>query len=955
MAAKAKENVLGLLKKIFELTVNSGAAINPTEFIENTELLTAKLPDQFMALNNFERFLAATPSSTSILSDLSRDKRLCEDFFAIISTSQYLADILVKHPGFFRFLFSPAGIESRLNPVSLIPELSSQMEIYRETSHAKDYLRRVYKREILRIGARDICGLDDIEETTLQISQLAESILRVSFLVMQSRFRAKYGGTPPRVSCIALGKFGGNELNYSSDIDLLFLFSAGKNKSDHDASQQANLFVSELIKDLTSESAEGHLYRIDLRLRPDGSSGAAAQSLESALAYYESRGELWERQMLIKARHVAGEEKVSETFFNHMRSFIYPRTWLENPIDEIPRMKMRIETANPNELNVKLRRGGIRDIEFIVQALQLLNGGSSPEIQTGNTLQAIKLLGTARILNKQEAAVLAEAYKFYRLVEHRLQLFKNLQTHTLPTDGIEFRSLAKRCGFRNERKFRNQLFNYFDAVSELFSSVFRIEQPIERTEIEQLIQGSVNDNRTRRVLENYGLNRIEESYRNVQFLSRGITRAGDVEFPAGVTKAFREIAPALFEDIKLTVDQDLTLKNLARIVPSIKSLEVFYSSLSDEHFRKIILTLCSKATRFVDYLTAEPLLLDLIISPDRLLDKNAYISDSLSLSLLKQFNEIKLGLLYLLDQISLAEVHAKWSGVAERFLIDAIEEVMPKSRPHVIAGGKFGSREMSFMSDLDLLFILPDSLKQKKPAIESKITEIQKRLLDSNGSPVFAIDLKLRPEGKSAPLLMTVSEYKVYLEKRLSVWETMAMTRFRSIFPSEEIEGIIRNATRNVSITRRSIDEIAALYGKVVQSKSFFDEIDVKSGDGGIFAIEFLVQTLLLSDTRNTGRIMPASIIESIVNLKQNGTLPEQTADEVRESYEFYRMIEFSNYVSLSKTNHKIPHDERELESLAAHLDFKNSAEFLDSLKARMRKISSLFKNTISQLIESAD
>ncbi|MCL5267837.1 MAG: hypothetical protein M1469_07025 [Bacteroidetes bacterium] len=941
--------------KIFELIVNSGAAINPTEFIQNIEILTAKLPDQFMALNNFERFLAATPNSASILSDLSRDKRLCEDFFAIISTSQYLADIFVKHPGFFRYLFSPAGIESRLNSVSLIPEISRQMEIYHEASHSKDYLRRIYKREILRIGARDICGLEDIEETTLQISQLAESILRVSFEVISSRFKTKYGGTPPRVSCIALGKFGGNELNYSSDIDLLFLFSAGKNKTDHDASEQANHFVSELVKDLTSESPEGHLYRIDLRLRPDGSSGAAAQSLESALAYYESRGELWERQMLIKARHVAGDERVSETFFNHMRSFIYPRTWLENPIDEIPRMKIRIEAANPNELNIKLRRGGIRDIEFIVQALQLLNGGSSPEIQTGNTLQAIKLLGTTRILNRQEAALLSESYKFYRLVEHRLQLFKNLQTHTLPTNGFEFRNLSKRCGYRNERKFRNQLFNYFDTVSELFNNVFRIEQPIERTEIEQLIEGPINDNRTRRVLENYGLTRIEESYRNTQFLSRGVTRAGDVEFPAGVTRTFREIAPALFEDIKLTVDQDLTLKNLARIVPSIKSLEVFYSSLSDEHFRRLILTLCSKATRFVDYLTAEPLLLDLIISPDRLLDKNVYLSDLLSVSLLRQFNEIKLGLLYLLDEISLSEMHVKWSGVAERFLTDAIDKVMPRNRPHVLAGGKFGSREMSFMSDLDLLFILPDSLKQKKPAIEEKIPNIQKGLLDSNGSPVFAIDLKLRPEGKSAPLLMTVSEYKVYIEKRLSVWEAVAMTRFRSIFPSEEIEEIILNTIRNFSISRSSIEEIAALYGKVVQSKSYFDEIDIKSGDGGIFAVEFLVQTLLLTNAKEMEGLMPASIGESIDRLKLKGSLSEQIADEVKESYEFYRMIEFSNYVSLSKTNHKIPHDERELESLAAHLDFKNSGEFLDSLKARMRKISSLFKKTVSQLIESAD
>lgn len=951
----SKEKTSNLFKRIFELIVNSGAAVNPTDFIQKLEQLTARLPDQFMALNNFERFLAATPNSASVVSDLSRDKRLSEDFFAIVSTSQYLADILVKHPAYFRYLFSPAGIESCLNPSSLVPEMSRQIGIYQNVSHAGDYLRRIYKREILRIGARDICGLDNMEATTLQISQLAESILKVSLEMTSSWFIGKYGAPPPPISCIALGKFGGNELNYSSDIDLLFLYADGEERIDGGASEHANYFVSELVKNLTSESGEGHLYRIDLRLRPDGSSGAAAQGLESAIAYYESRGELWERQMLIKARHVAGDENVGETFLNHLRPFVYPRTWLENPIDEIPRMKIRIETANPNELNIKLRRGGIRDIEFIVQALQLLNGGASPDIQTGNTLHAITLLGDAAILNKQEVSLLMDAYKFYRLVEHRLQLFWNLQTHTLPTDGREFRNLSKRCGYKNERKFRNELFSYFDRVSDLFNNVFRIEQPIERTEMEQLLEGSLSDDRTRRVLENYGLTRIEEGYRNTQFLSRGITRAGDIEFPAGVTKSFREIAPALFEDIKVTVDQDLTLKNVARIISSIKSLEVFYSSLSDESFRKLILTLCSKATRFVDYLTAEPLLLDLLISPDRLLDVDVYFSDSLSLPLLKQFNEIKLGMLYLLEEISLAEMQQKWTKVAEKFFTGALESVVPTSRPAVIAGGKFGSMEMSFMSDLDILFVLPDSLKQKKPSIEKKIPEIQKRLLDGNGSPVFTIDLKLRPEGKSAPLLMTESEYKIYLGKRLSVWEAMAMTRFRSIYPSENIRKMVADAVRAFPFSRSSAEEIAVLYSKVVQSKSYFDEIDVKSGDGGIFAIEFLVQTLLLKNIEHLPGDLPATIVESIERLKRIGSLDDETADEVKESYEFYRMIEFSNYASLSKTNHKIPHDEREIQSLSAHLDFKNPDEFLDSLRARMRRMGSLFKETISGLIESAD
>ncbi len=952
MTAKSKEAVESLLQKLFELIAASGAEVNPTQFVEKLERITQQLPDQFMALNNLERFLTTTPSSASILSDFSKNEKLLVDFLMIVSTSEYLADILVRHPSYFRYLFSPIGIETQLNPQSLQEELARQVSIYKEISHKGDFIRRIYKREILRIGARDICGMDDIENTTRQISQLAESILKIYFDIAAEGFAVKRGVSPPPICCIGLGKLGGNELNYSSDIDLLFLHAEPERNNEFDAAQHANYFVGQLIKYLTIDSAEGHLYRVDLRLRPDGSAGAAAQSLNGAIAYYESRGELWERQMLIKARHVAGDATVSDAFFTQMRSFVYPRTWLENPIDEIPRMKIRIEAVNSNEFNVKLRRGGIRDIEFIVQALQLLNGGSCPEIQAGNTLHAISALEKNKILTRQEASLLSAAYEFFRLVEHRLQLLMNLQTHTIPSDAVEFRNLSKRCGYKNERKFRNELFGYFDAVSGLFNNVFRIEQPIERTEIEQLMEGSIKEDRTRRVLENYGMSRIEEGYRNVQFLSRGITRAGDMEFPAGITKAFREIAPDLFEDIKLTVDQDLTLKNLSLLVSAIKSVEVFYKSLSNENFRRLILTLCAKATRFVNYLIVDPLLLDMTMSYDRLVDPEIYFSDSLPLSAQKKFNEIKLGLLYLLGEISLHEMQARWTMVAEAFFVNAFEKTFPSRRPIVIAGGKFGSGEMSFMSDVDVIFILPDKLKQSKPAIEKKIPDIQKKLLDENGSQILTVDLKLRPEGRSAPLLMTESEYETYLKKRLSIWEVMAMTRFRNTSDAVEINRAIGETIRNFKMTPSSLEEIAGLYNKIIQSKKYFDEMDVKSGDGGIFAIEFLVQTLVLKNPNTIAGFLPCKIVDLIDRLKEAGTLSDEVADEIKGSYEFYRMIEFSNYVSLSKMNHKIPHDERDLASLSAHLDFKNAGEFLDSLKSRMRRISSLFRKVIS---DSAD
>ncbi len=338
------------------------------------------------------------------------------------------------------------------------------------------------------------------------------------------------------------------------------------------------------------------------------------------------------------------------------------------------------------------------------------------------------------------------------------------------------------------------------------------------------------------------------------------------------------------------------------------------------------------------------------------------IANSLPISLQKKFNEVKLGTLYLLGEIPLSEMHARWTNVAEYFFVKAAEKTFPKNCPIIIAGGKFGSGEMYFASDLDVVFILQDKLKLTHPAVEKKIPEIQKKLLDENGNQILAMDMKLRPEGKSAPLLMTESEYETYIKKRLSIWEAMAMTRFRNVVPSssehvfsERVETLIASTLKNFKLNRASVEEIATIYNKVIQSKKYFDEIDVKSGDGGMFAIELLVQTLALSNSQKMADAFPGKMVDLIEKLKNISALPDETAIEMRDTYEFYRGIELANYVSLSKTNHKIPHTEHELSSLALHLDFKNPAEFLASLKSRMRRISSLFRKMTADLAAQAD
>lgn len=948
MKTPKKNRVSDILKSLFETIAHSGADVDLPSMITKLERLSVESPSEFSALNNLERFLNSTPNQASVISDLNKNNKLLTDFIKIISTSQYLADILVQHPSFFRFLFSPGGIETTLGTYELKREMLDQIRLFSTRQHRLDYLRRTYKREILRIGARDICGHDNIQTTTKQISDLADTILQVVLEVSNTDFTQRFHQSPPAISVIGLGKLGGQELNYSSDIDIFFIYSESNDEATDQLASRASWFVDNFLKYLTTTTNEGHLYRTDLRLRPDGASGPLVRTLQSALTYYESRGELWERQMLIKARHIAGDEYTSNVFLQTLIPFVYPRTWLENPLEGIARMKLRIEADSSDELNIKLRRGGIRDIEFIVQSLQLLNGGSNPDLRTGNTLKAIQLLCDAALLSKQEARILDRAYHLYRLVEHRLQLYHNIQTHTIPSGGGELLSLAKRCGYKNERKFRNELFNYFEQVASIFDDVFHYEEPIQQTEVGQILDGSPNDQRTAKALQNYGVLHPKESIKYIRYLSRGMTRTGDVEFPTSVTRTFREIAPMLFEDLKLTPDPDLALQNLARLVSVVKSVEAFYKSLFDEKVRRLILTISSRATKFIDYISSNPLMLDLILTAEHFLDSKPYLED-MPYSSLKTFNEMKYGMLYLLGEISLEEMQRFWTDFVEQLLLREFQRIFHEDEVILIAGGKLGTREMSFFSDLDLFLLLPDSDKLKIPSLEKRIQELQKNLVDENDQTLFKIDFKLRPEGKSAPLIVSLDEYKKYLQTRVSAWELMAMTGYRTILNCTSSEIPIKERLLKFKLTETNLEEIIKIHEKTVQTKKFFEAKDVKTSDGGMITIQFISQILILSSIEKFLQVIPMSIPDTLRMAKNYDLIDSETAEDLISDYNFYRMIEFVNYTALSRSTHKLPSTDEELNTLASNLDYKNTNEFLNSVSSRLRRTSLTFRKLVSQ------
>ena len=425
------------LRAVHEHFISSGSRFSLEDFSRVFTTALRASPDPDMALANFLRFLEVTVSSASLFTDLLQYPLLLDVLMTVFGNSRYFSDILVRDPSLFRWLTASPVLHEPVTRRPLDDEIERVLSAFVTPERRLDAIRRMFRRELLRIGVQDTLALADLRPITGQLSLLADAVIAAVVRIAFDQVTEKLHTIPQTgFAVIGLGKLGGNELNYSSDVDLLFVYGEEGTCPDGGPSfhEFFNALGERIVQHLTRSSKHGHLFRVDMRLRPESGAGPLARSLESHLLYYEARGELWERQMLLKARPVAGDLSLGRQFIASLEPFVYPRSFLEHPAESVARIKARIETSIGDAANVKLMAGGIRDIEFIVQTLQLLNAGRNPSLRSGNTLQGLELLAGAGMLTPQEAKDLGQAYIFYRTLEHRLQTMHNTQTHTLPKD-----------------------------------------------------------------------------------------------------------------------------------------------------------------------------------------------------------------------------------------------------------------------------------------------------------------------------------------------------------------------------------------------------------------------------------------------------------------------------------------------------------------------------------------
>ncbi|HEX6960711.1 MAG TPA: hypothetical protein VF175_02505, partial [Lacipirellula sp.] len=731
-----------------------------------------KLADPDMALNNLERYLLASRSPLSAAALFERDSQALPPLLMLFSASQNLADMLCSDPESYDLLRMTGGRAVARD--MLVEELVADVRALSSEEEVMAELRRFKRRETLRIAYGDIVKGHSVAKVTRQISYVADAIVEAALDFARRQVSEKHlrrngrgGEQLPRFVVLALGKLGGRELNYSSDIDLVMLYEDHNGDSSTgagDGGEIAQRLAREVIRLLTESTDLGFAYRVDMRLRPEGRQGQLCTRVDQALAYYDTRGRTWERQAYIKARAIAGDIELGKVYLQTLRPWIYRRYLSRADIAGIKALKRKIEKhaeeAGVAARHVKTGRGGIRDIEFVIQFLQLLNGGGIPQVRTGNTLTAIERLEHAGSLTHQERTILEDNYSFLRKVEHRLQIMFDLQTHELPASELELSKLARRLGYRQTETmtaleaFRK---DYADRTAvnrrildHLLHDAFPSD-PETEPEIDLVNDPDPSPETIERVLGRYPFSDVQTAYDNLMSLA-------EETIPFLSTRRSRlflaAIAPRLLAEIAKTPDPDATLVTMSRVSDSLGGKSALWELFSSNPSHlALCVKLCAACPYLVGILTSNPGMIDELMDSlivERLpslarleaslaeLTRGAEDLEPILLSF-KNAQHLRVGVRDIVGKDDIQDTHAALADIAEACikeiansefvklveklgqptigqLPEAEAEGVPAWSPFpdqvgqpselvVLALGKLGAREPNYHSDLDLVFL----------------------------------------------------------------------------------------------------------------------------------------------------------------------------------------------------------------------------------------------------------
>lgn len=927
------------------------------------------------AINRYRQWINASPSprlaETNLLRlvDSSHPRTLDKladaqrvDLFRLLGSSGFLSDVLINAGKNWPEIFCPQIAKNRKTVAEHAKELQARVKSAESFDDFCAALRQHKQREYLRIGGRDLMPSVTMEETVRELTALADASLDAAYRYSRAEVEKDFGqlnlpgsDKPNGFVVIGMGKLGGGELNFSSDVDVIFLYeddegeSAGGRKGKTGAREFFSAIGQKIILAMGDVTEDGFVFRIDLRLRPLGANGPLVQSFDSAMLYYESWGQCWERAAMIKARPVAGAMELGTKFLKELEPFIYRRYLDYTTVDELRHMKARIENellaGDDKARNLKLGYGGIREIEFFTQALQLVNGGYEPNLRGPSTLPALVELAKRKFISIEERDKLTEAYRFLRQAEHKVQIVQEGHAHSIPEGKDEEQAYARRLGYtrkgklgerelfwRDHHRYTNSVRNIFDRL--FYSAQKEIES--EGASVEGAIWNDLDSEALiTKQLAKAGFAEPEKAYENLLAV-----RDGEVYSPPSPKrlKVMRTLGPALIAEIAKSAAPDQALFNLASFSHRIGGRTGFLTLLAEKpETMRLLITLFADSQFLTDLFLKRPELIDTLIRVDlTCIDKTkddmlAELRHNLAevediegkLNVLRRYkNEefIRVGLHDLGGSIEFLTVLRQLSDLAEACLQAALDLALADlsakfgavagGRFAVVGGGKIGAREIDYNSDLDLVFIYEagedaqsrGGSQGRLPAHEFYV-RVGQRLPTFLSAPTeegvaYKIDMQLRPSGKAGPIVCSLDAYREYHQSTSQLWERQALikTRFIAGDPSlgRAVESVIEQCAYGTGLTQEGVGEIHHLRMRMERELAGEDEsrFNLKKGRGGLVDIEFLTQMLQLTHAHRITGVRQRETLAALQALQAAKILKPPEYRLLADGYLFLRRLD---------------------------------------------------------------
>ncbi|WP_098018415.1 bifunctional [glutamine synthetase] adenylyltransferase/[glutamine synthetase]-adenylyl-L-tyrosine phosphorylase [Streptomyces sp. b62] len=932
--------------------------------------------DPDLALRGLVRIVEAGEEGERqvLLDTLVTAKPLRDRLLGVLGASEALGDHLARHPRDWQALVTYESADLHPGVAEFEQGLAEAVD--------PDSLRVAYRRCLLTLAARDVCGTTDLAQTAAELADLATATLRAALAI--ARTSAPEDAAQCRLAVVAMGKCGGRELNYISDVDVIFVGEARDGVDETKAMQAATRLAAHMMRICSDTTVEGTIWEVDANLRPEGRNGPLVRTLSSHLAYYQRWAKTWEFQALLKARAVAGDPELGAEYVEAVSPLVWGAADRENFVPDVQKMRRRVVDNIPAdriERELKLGPGGLRDVEFAVQLLQLVHGRSDASLHSGSTLEALRALAEGGYVGRADAAQLDEAYRFLRAMEHRIQLYRLRRTHLVPEDEADLRRLGRSLGMRTDpvAELNKAWKRHASVVRRLHEKIFY--RPL-LDAVAQLAPGEsrLSAKAAAIRLEALGYADPAAALRHLEALSSGVTRKAAIQ---------RTLLPVLLGWFADSADPDAGLLGFRKVSDALGKTPWYLRLLRDEGAAAENLARVLSAGRLApDLLLRAPEAVAILGDPEGLTPRTREHLEQEVLAAVGRAGDAESAVavvrgvrrreLFRTTAADLIGSYGTEDSPAEQdhgALVDRVGSAVTDLNAATIAGalraavreqwgdtlptrfavigmGRFGGHELSYGSDADVLFVHRPregvSDEEAGRAANAVVSEMRRLLQLPTADPPLLIDADLRPEGRTGPMVRTLKSYEAYYRRWSLVWESQALLRAEHMAGDEELgrafvelvdplrypmEGLGEDAVREIRRLKARMESERMPRGAD-------PTLHAKLGRGGLSDVEWTVQLIQMQHGWAEPGLRTTRTREALAAACAADLIPAEDAQTLDEAWVLAARVRNAVMLVRGRPGDTFPSDPRELAAVGRYLGYEpgHVGDMLDDYRRTTRR-----------------